>query len=139
MIELLLRIGFSLAIVLGLMWVLAKAARRPLRRHAGATTLTVLGRRQLSRAASVAVVRFGDQALLLGVTDRQVSLLSATDADAMTPHQDEIPERRAAVALGADPTGPDPLTRPGGLRGSLLSPRTWSQTMDFLRERTARR
>ena len=127
MIELVLRIGFSLLIVFGLMWGLAKVARRPLSGNRGAGSLSVLNRQQLSRGSSVAVVRVADRALVLGVTDQQVNLLGETTLEAFEKHPHPY-ERRDTVALS-----------PGTLEGSVLSPRTWRSTLDFLRDRTTRR
>jgi flagellar protein FliO/FliZ len=146
LIELVLRIGFSLLIVFGLMWGLAKVARRPLTGGRGAGNLTVLQRQQLSRGSSVAVIKVADRALIIGVTDTQVSLLGETDLDvfehkAHAERRDAVPIDPAA-ALG--PAGDDgvrsPVARaPGRLDGSLLSSRTWTSTLDFIRDRTTRR
>src|SRR2546421_12187413 len=78
MLELVLRIGFSLLVVLGLLWVLAKLARRPLAGRGGGT-VAVLARQQITRGATVAVVRVLDRALIVGVTDGQVNLLGEAD------------------------------------------------------------
>jgi flagellar protein FliO/FliZ len=136
LIELVLRIAFSLLVVLGLMWGLAKLARRPLTGHRGAGALSVLNRQQLGRASSIAVVRVADKALIVGVTDTQVSLLGETDLLAFTEESLAASEHRDAVPL-AGPVADDRL--PGRLDGSVLSPSTWRSTVDFLRERTARR
>ena len=121
MLELVLRIGFSLLIVFGLMWALARVVRRPLSGRRGPGSLTVLHRQQLSRGAAVAVVQVADRAMVLGVTDQQVSLLGDTDPAAF---ETEPPgaggERRRPVAL-----------EPGGAR-------TWKSTLDLLRDRTTR-
>lgn len=150
MIELVLRIGFSLLIVFGLMWGLAKVARRPLSGHRGTGALAVLNRQQLTRGSSVAVVRVADRALILGVTDTQVSLLGETDPEPFEKHPHPHQERRDHVALpprgnpipGFADHGASAATAvqpPGRLDGSLLSPRTWTRTLEFLRDRTTRR
>jgi flagellar protein FliO/FliZ len=135
LIELVLRIGFSLLVVLGLMWGLAKLARRPLSGHRGGGVLSVLYRQQLGRSSSVAVVRVADKAIILGVTDVQVSLLGETDLLAFTDEALAPSEHRDAVPL--DGRVPDDRL-PGRLEGSVLSARTWRSTLNFLRERTAR-
>jgi flagellar protein FliO/FliZ len=125
MLEMLLRIGFSLLVVLGLLWLLGRAVRRPLGgRAAGA--LSVLARQQLTRGASVAVVRVIDRALILGVTDGRVTLLGEADLATLS-------------ASGDGHREPVPVAPAGRLNGSALSPHTWSQTVEFLRSRTARR
>jgi flagellar protein FliO/FliZ len=138
--ELVLRIGFSLLVVFGLMWGLAKVARRPLSGNRGTGTLAVLNRQQLSRGAAVAVVRVADKALILGVTDQQVSVLGETEPGLFERHP-QVVERRDTMPLVPDdalsPSG-HPIA-PGRLDGSILSPRTWRSAMDFLRDRTTRR
>ena len=130
MFELVLRIGFSLLVVFGLMWVLAKAVRRPLGGRRATGALSVLGRQQLTRGAAVAVVRVGEKALVLGVTDQQVSLLGEAElASFESPPMDH--DHRDPVQLMSGAAGP--------LDGSILAPRTWRSTMDFLRDRTKRR
>jgi flagellar protein FliO/FliZ len=134
LIELVLRIGFSLLIVFGLMWGLAKMARRPLNARHGTGVLSVLNRQQLSRGSSVAVVQVADRALVLGVTDQQVSLLGETTLEAFEKHPHH-PERRDSML---PPGVISPAVPHDKLDGSLLSPRMWRSTMDFLRDRTTR-
>jgi flagellar protein FliO/FliZ len=157
-LELILRIGFSLLVIFGIMWVLAKVARKPLAGRAGGA-LAVIGRQQLTRGASVAMVRVADRTLIVGVTEHQVTLLGETDestpvvAKASGPaapgltsevraRRDEpaapLASSRRPVALQA--RRPARAERaPRGMDGSLLSPRTWTQTVEFLRDRTVRR
>jgi flagellar protein FliO/FliZ len=133
MIELTLRVIFSLAVVLFLMWGLARLVRRPLGgRSAG--TLSVLARQHLSRNASVAVVKVDNRAFVLGVTEAQVNLLAETDLAAFEPATATAPgpEHQARhAAPGTELEG-----RP--LAGSALSAATWSQAIEFLRDRTSR-
>ncbi|HWH01295.1 MAG TPA: flagellar biosynthetic protein FliO, partial [Pilimelia sp.] len=83
MLELLLRITVSLLVVFGLMWGLARLARRPLGGGRGGSALAVLARQQLGRSSAVAVVRVVDRALVLGVTDNQITLLGEADLAAV--------------------------------------------------------
>lgn len=147
MLELVLRIGFSLLVVFGLMWLLAKLAKRPLAGKA-AGTLTVLTRTQVSRGASVAVVQVGDRALVVGVTDQQVSLLAETDLAAVQApaaggeHRERVSLDVLQAAVAAPPAVPavQPAGAPAGaLAGSALSPQVWRQAVGVLRDRTARR
>jgi flagellar protein FliO/FliZ len=177
-LEMVLRIGFSLMVVFAIMWGLAKVVRKPLAGRAGAA-LAVVGRQQLTRGASVAVVRVADRTLIVGVTESQVTLLGETDASALERPADEpVREPIALTALtatitaatptaatptaatptaahtatvpaaAAAPTGAAPAPAPvggpadpaaGALAGSVLSPSTWTQTVQFLRDRTVRR
>jgi flagellar protein FliO/FliZ len=138
--ELALRIGFSLLVIFALMWGLARLVRRPMGsgRHHG-PLLTVLNRQQLSRGAAVTVVRVADRAIILGVTDQQVSLLGEADLEDFelhhTPQRDHLPIADGDLEL----PGAHPMPAKGRLDGSILSPRTWTSTIDFLRDRTTRR
>jgi flagellar protein FliO/FliZ len=132
--ELVLRIGFSLLVVFGLLWVLARVARRGGLGRRGTGSVAVLNRQPLSRGSSVAVVRVADRALILGVTDTQVSLLGETELDAFGDEPHAVHEKREPL-----PEVPTVLPRHGGgLEGSILSPRTWGSTLNFLRDRTTR-
>ncbi|MEU4687257.1 flagellar biosynthetic protein FliO [Actinoplanes sp. NPDC023714] len=133
MIQLLLQVGFTLLVVLLLMWGLARVIRRPMGLR-GNEALAVLGSQQVGRGAAVAVVRVADRALILGITDTEVSLLAEHDLDAFLtdPSEEHIPVDLDGSELpGRHPAG-------GRLHGSALSPRTWISAVDFLRERTAR-
>jgi flagellar protein FliO/FliZ len=138
--ELILRIGFSLLVVFGLMWGLARVARRGGVGRRGGGSLAVLNKQSLSRGSSVAVVQVADRALILGVTDTQVSLLGETDLDAFG-HEPHPPRNPAPAVDGVlPPVHPTVLPHHGGkLDGSLLSPGVWGSTLDFLRDRTTRR
>jgi flagellar protein FliO/FliZ len=144
-----LRVGFSLAIVFGLMWVAARVFRNKLGSR-GAGTLEVLARQQVGRGASVAVLRVADRALVVGVTEHHITLLGdpITDLAAFTAREPEVASSPVTgaqsmftaqrtengsvpVAPGAGPVGP--------LSGSVLSPATWRQALQVLRERTVRR
>jgi flagellar protein FliO/FliZ len=106
----------------------------------GSGALSVLNRQALSRGSSVAVIRVADRALILGVTDAQVSLLGETDLNAFEAEPHARPETPAGTTDVLPAVHPTVLPHHGGkLDGSLLSPRTWGSTLDFLRDRTTRR
>jgi len=108
----------ALMVVLGLMWLLARLVRQPLAgRSAGA--LSVLARQPLTRGASVAVVRVGKQAYVLGVTEQNVTLLAEADPAAVEAPAHEVRERLPLDALA----------------GSALSPSTWRRAVDAVRGR----
>jgi flagellar protein FliO/FliZ len=116
MIEVAVNMFLALVAVLGLMWLLARMARRPLGgRNAGA--LAVLARQPLTRGASVAVVRVGTRAYVLGVTDQNVTLLAETDPATIEAPTHEV---REPVPLDA-------------LSGSALSPSTWRRAVSAIR------
>ena len=122
MFELVLRIGFSLFVVLGLMWALARVVRRPLGAGRAHGQLAVLNRQQLTRGAAVTVVKVADRAMILGITEQQVSFLGEADLTEF----EERPERRDSVGL----PGAHPGATVGRLDRSLL---------DVLRDRTSRK
>jgi flagellar protein FliO/FliZ len=117
MLELLLRVGFSLCLVLGLIWA---AARLSSRRLAGGprALVRVRGRQALSRTSSVAVVEVGSRLLVIGVSDGGVRLLTELD-----PEDVDVPVSDAAPAL----PGVASAASTGPLGGSLLAPGTWKQ------------
>jgi flagellar protein FliO/FliZ len=144
MIELTLRVVFSLAVVLFLMWGLARLVRHPLGGR-GAGALAVLTRQPLSRNSSVAVIRVDDRALVLGVTDTQVTLLAEAPLAAFEqPRPVPAPFDGPDVLSAPDPDGGTGVRSagagngPGPLNGSVLSPATWIQAVEFLRDRTSR-
>src|SRR4051812_48496004 len=105
------------------MWGLARLARRPLGGGKGSGALAVLNRQQLSRGSSVTVIRVADRALVLGVTDQQVSVLGETDLETFEEYVH--PEHRESAVRAA-----------GALDGSVLSRNTWRSAINYLRDRT---
>ena len=121
MFELVLRIGFSLFVVLGLMWALARVVRRPLGVGRAHGQLAVLNRQQLTRGAAVTVVKVAGRAMILGITEQQVSFLGEAELTDFEDHH----ERRDNVDL----PGAHSAATSGRLDRSLL---------DILRDRTSR-
>lgn len=78
---LLVRLGFSLSIVFGLMWVAAKVMRgragnlRPARTD----QLEIIERKPLTKGSSIAIVRIADQTYAVGITETQVTSLGVVD------------------------------------------------------------
>lgn len=156
------RLLLSLAVVLGLMWLIARRMRRSGGRTKNGKLIEVLSRQQLTKASSVAVIRILDQALIVGVTDGQVAVLGQSDLGAVREALDVEPARPAGPARTANRTagrtaavpaarttsaarrqaalaGLDAAPRAGALSGSALSLSTWRQTVDTLRDLTVRR
>jgi len=150
------RMLLALVFVLGVMWLLARWARKPLGGKAD-RVMAVLARQQLSRTSSVTVLRVMDRALVLGVTEQGVQLITETELSAV---EDALATdaatgrglgRRARAELPAGTAeegssgqdSPQRRVRPAGrsaaLDGSVLSPRTWRQLVDAARELTVRR
>ena len=147
-----MRLIASLAVVVGLLLLLARVVGRRFAGREGAA-VQVLHRQPLSRTASVAVLAIGSRILVVGTTDHQVQLLTELDPD-------ELGEEPTLVALDAadvvtafprEAAGlvtegllrPDAARRagahraaatrrpagPGSLAGSVLSPDTWRQAL----------
>jgi flagellar protein FliO/FliZ len=96
-----LRLVLSLAIVLGLFWMVARTGSRKLggRDHA---LMRVRSRQSLSRSSSLAVVEVGRRVLVVGVSDGGVRLLTEMD-----PADLEVaPEPAPARARRTRPVAP---------------------------------
>lgn len=125
--ELMLRMVISLAIMGGLAWLALKVSRG--RKGFGRTGPTrepieVFARRQLSRSTSLALVRVGEQTLLLSVAEGGARVL-ADGRDLATE-----PAEAAALALTA---GAEPATTEAAATPTRLP------LIDALRELTVRR
>ena len=141
------RVVFSLAVVLAMMWGLSRVmrGRTPTSKGLG---LDVVSRTSLGKHAAVVVLRTGDRGLIVGVTDHTVSVLGEMELP-----QDAAPvEVRTPIEITADGRALEvaqaprshrrrvaaPAGTPSALAGSVLSPVTWRQTATALRERTTR-
>jgi flagellar biogenesis protein FliO len=126
LVRVVVSLGVVLAVMAGAAAVLrrsgvagtAVAGRRGGRRRP--VPVEVLARHGLSRGAFVTVVRLGGRALVLGVTEHQVSLLTEVDPAALELPPDET---------DAEPAGP-------GIGAGALP---WKVALEQLRERTVRR
>ena len=140
MLELTVRLAASLAVVVGLLLVLARVAGRRFAGRAGAP-IQVLHRQPLSRSSSVAMISVGSRVLLVGTTDHQVSLLTEVDPDDLDLPEpvetgdeislggyDDVPTRSFAGTVARHRALP--TTAPtGALAGSLLSAGTWKAAL----------
>ena len=154
MLELTVRLIASLAVVVGLMLLLARLVGKRYGTRAG-SPVQVLHRQALSRSASVAVITVAGRVLVVGSTDHQVSLLTELDPDELgEPGSEDESSSPEPVAQPAVVPYPDPadLPRPtsvvtrggshratpaprrtspdgGALAGSVLSPQTWREAL----------
>jgi flagellar protein FliO/FliZ len=95
-LELTVRLIASLAVVVGLMLLLARVVGKRYGARAG-SPVQVLHRQPLSRSASVAVITVAGRVLVVGSTDHQVSLLTELDPDELgEPGLEEESPRPAA-------------------------------------------
>jgi flagellar protein FliO/FliZ len=117
-LELTIRLVASLAVVVGLLLVLARVTSRRLSGRQGAL-VQVLHRQPLSRSASVSVLSVGSRVLVVGTTDQQVQVLTELDPEELDafalPALSEVPD--APVADGAD--DPDHPGHPAGITTPL--------------------
>jgi|SRR6478752_146119 len=129
MLELAIRLVFSLAVVLGLLALLTKFGARRFRGRNDAM-VQVLHRQHLSRGTAVSVVTVGTRILVLGTTEHQVHVLAELEPDEVMEHlADPIAD------VDADNAVPDdaaevltlPTTSESALSGSVLSIDTWRQ------------
>jgi len=120
-LELALRVVFSLSVVLGLLWLIARVSSRRLRGSAHQGLVRTLVRQPLGRGSSLAVVSVGERVLVVGVTEQQVNLLTELD-----PSEVEV-EQPADEPTGTPTGGADAATTDGALGGSVLSTQTWKQ------------
>lgn len=150
MLELTIRLIASLAVVVGLMLLLARMAGKRFAARPGAP-VQVLHRQPLSRSASVTVLTVGQRVLVVGTTEHQVSLLAELDPEevgldadlepdadgvellvppvllpAPAPAVEPAPARRAGSHRAA---APQRTTGQGALAGSVLSADTWRQAL----------
>lgn len=144
---LLLRLGFSLALVFGLMWVAGRVmkGRAPLAGKRTTDHVEVLERKALSRTSSIAVVRVGEQVLALGVSDTNVTVLSempladiavAATATAMSTSTDLTPALNAGSTFDTTATpGPVVVSSPSAPSPTPTSRQGW---LDTLRDKTVR-
>ena len=139
-----IRMVISLAVVLCLLFVVARFARRGRPRGDG-PDMTVISRCTVGAKAAVAVVQLGGRALVVGVTEHSVTLLSETAVSDLVAVEPDVP--------ATDPTGDGVVVRrvvidsapgrreskQGKLAGSALSPDTWRRTVESVRDLTVRR
>jgi flagellar biosynthetic protein FliO len=121
------RLIFSLAVVIGLMWVAANVLRK--RGFSGANPrrgprgpqVDLVARRALGRNAAIAVVRVGDRSMVVGITDHQVTNLG--DVELLPGDNIDLNEGNTwTVSSGAN--GPASA---------------WKTMLEQMRNRTARR
>ncbi len=158
MLELAIRLVFSLAVVLGLLFLLTKFGSRRFRGNKDAL-VQVVHRQHLSRGTAVSVVTVGSRVLVLGTTEHQVRVLAELDPDEVAEHLPEtiadgeiltlVPTTDGAIELAAPrPAGAHRAAAPAGrqapakggrraatrapegaLTGSVLSVDTWRQAL----------
>ncbi len=84
MLELTIRLVVSLAVVVGLLMLLARFGAKRFRGSSDAL-VNVVHRQPLSRTSAVSVVTVGNRILVLGTTEQQVSVLAELDPEDLDP------------------------------------------------------
>jgi flagellar protein FliO/FliZ len=126
-IELVVRVVFSLAVVLGLLWFIARTSSRRLGGNAR-SMVRVVARQPLARSASLAVVEVGDRLLVVGVSEHGVSLLTEMDPSELpstVPALDSSAQAQVVAAHRAQTS-----------RLGVLSGQTWRQAWVAATQRT---
>ena len=150
------RMFVSLAVVLGLIWLIARVGRgrqgggRPGGRVGttnGAHRIELVGRRSLGRHTAVVVVRAENRTMVLGQTPQQITVLSecvdteqdtgeheAAGQGARSPEGDTpSASRRAVPSIDGEDVMPGLASESG-----LMTPKAWDAFVDRLREMTVR-
>ena len=99
MVELVVRLVFSLAVIIGMLLMLARFSAKRFRGGSG-SLVRVVHRQPLSRTSALAVVTVGSRVLVLGTTEHQVQLLTELDPEEVDLLGD--PALAAAVEPGSD-------------------------------------
>ena len=118
MVELLVRLVFSLAVVLGLLVLLSRLSAKRFRGGVDAP-IRVMHRQPLTRSSAVAVLQVGSRTLLVGTTEQSVQLLAELDPSDLED---------AAPAAAPEPA-PAARASDRALAGSVLSAQTWRQAL----------
>jgi len=152
-VELTVRMVVSLAVMGLAVLVVTKLARGRLRLGGVRADIAVHARHQLTRNASVAVIRAGDRWLLVGVTDTNVTVLAegddlaaapaATDASASAPGASGVPHEPAPRSSHHRARAADGMARRGAGKRHWRAPdgpgRSRTSLIEALREKTVRR
>ena len=129
MLELTIRLLFSLAVVIGLLLLITRLSARRMRGPAD-SLIKLVERKALSRTSAISVVTVGGHVLVVGTTEHEVRLLTEFDASeielsapghllSLSPEERREPDREAAVAQ----------TATTARAGSILSAQTWKQAL----------
>ena len=143
---LLLRVGFSLAVVFVLIWISARIVKRrngASGSKASTQQIEIVERRSVGKRSSLMLLRVGGKAVLVGTTDQHIELL------AEAPHLDtrddditvvELPSVAPVDLADVRRERAVGLVRPDGTRAPHTSQRPSRLSLaDAMREMTTRR
>ncbi|MBK4348673.1 FliO/MopB family protein [Lacisediminihabitans changchengi] len=143
-----LRVILSLAVVVGLLWMVQRRLTKGSKSVRNAKLVRVVTRQGIAQKASVVVIDVEGHRFLLGVTEHSVTVLNTTELPAEVTVSEPVSAPGSAAAFGtalatakktALPTGMpsfDPRTgqpRVSALDGSLLSLNTWKRAASAVR------
>jgi flagellar protein FliO/FliZ len=112
------RTSISLVAVLGLLYLISRWLRRRQGGVAGGADFSVLAKQSLGAKAAVALIKVGDRALVVGVSDAGVNLLGETDVASVFAQTGELKESGEGVEEeGVTPENPtvDVTDQPEGV------------------------
>ncbi len=144
-----LRMGFSLAVILGLIWLAARLLRRS-GKKAGTSSaaLDVVARRSMGRRSSLLVIDVSGRRLLVGATDTQISLVAdltgdiAGDVNLGRLELAPLDDRDVEVLNLTTPAVARTITtapRTGGRAGATTGPAGVGSLINSIRDLTVRR
>jgi flagellar protein FliO/FliZ len=110
-IELAVRLVFSLAVVVGLLLLVVRVGSRRFRGRNGAM-VQVVHRQSLSRSSTVTVVTVGTRVLVLGTTEQQVTVLAELEPDEIELAEDFGPDGLEGLDGDSDDEGTVAELRP---------------------------
>lgn len=155
------RVVVSLAVVLGLLWMLQRRLTRGARKGAAGHPVTIVTKQAISPKASVVIIDVDGTRLLLGVTEHAVSVLQTGEAPepvvetvpaitapsgakafaeslskvttAKFTGQKAVAQKTPAKKETIELSPVAAFTGQGALAGSILSPATWKQLATTIR------
>ena len=116
MVELVIRLVFSLAVVIGMLMLITRFSAKRFRGGTDAL-VRVVHRQPLSRTSAVAVVTVGSRVLVVGTTEHQVQLLTE-----LGPGEIELPAALPVAPLAAVRSEASALSEAPSLSGAWAEP-----------------
>lgn len=117
-----LRVAFSLAVVLGLLWVSYRVASKTSRSapRGRQEQLTVVARQGLSQKSAAVLLEAGGRRYLLGVTESSVTVI-----DGPTPVPSDAPPTAVTAVTAADTTPGAPAPDEPSFDDAVTAARLW--------------
>lgn len=117
-----LRVAFSLAVVLGLLWVSYRVASKTSRSapRGRQEQLTVVARQGLSQKSAAVLLEAGGRRYLLGVTESSVTVI-----DGPTPIPSDVPPTAVTAVTAADATPGAPTSDEPSFDDAVTAARLW--------------